>query len=323
MTKVPLLLQNLHISAAAIHLVSCILAIIVHTDTINGKITLPHHTYMADPTATEKHLIINETTTHEPILYTNPMVWIAANEGFTFFSHVLALFLMPRANNLTDFERTRRTLEYSLTAGILQVALVLGIGSVAIYDVMMLLLLNVAIQLIGWLWDKTNDEFIKPYLLGIAFGLLSVEIIYVIGQSLNLNGIEPGGYIVMGIFYAIFYLMFGIVKCFKSWRDHENELYILMSVSSKVALSWILIGNTYQGLRELKVDSAPLDHTDLDWGVVQYIITFVCALILVIGIPVIINRPVDYIATENIDGEDEEEMQLLRRTRRNFNSITF
>ena len=139
MTKVPQLLQNLHLSAAVIHLISCILAIVVHTDTITGKITLPHHTYMADPTATEKHLIVNETTTHEPILYTNPMVWIAANEGFTFFSHVLALFLMPRANNLNDFERTRRTLEYALTAGILQVALVLGIGSVAIYDVLMLL----------------------------------------------------------------------------------------------------------------------------------------------------------------------------------------
>lgn len=322
MSKVPRLLQNLHISAASIHLVSCILAIVVHTDTITGKITLPHHTYMADPTATEKHLIVNETTTHEPILYTNPMVWIAANEGFTFFSHVLALFLMPRANNLNDFERTRRTLEYSLTAGILQVALVLGVGSVAIYDVLMLLLINVAVQLLGWLWDKTNDDFIKPYLLGIAFGLLSVEIIYVIGQSLNLNGIEPGGYIVMGIFYAIFYLMFGLVKCFKSWRNHENELYILMSVSSKVALSWILIGNTYQGLRELKVDSAPLDHTDLDWGVVQYIITFVCGLILLIGIPIIVNLPVnDYMTA--MDMEDNEDMELLRKKRKNFDSINF
>ena len=322
MSKVPRLLQNLHISAASIHLVSCILAIVVHTDTITGKITLPHHTYMADPTATEKHLIVNETTTHEPILYTNPMVWIAANEGFTFFSHVLALFLMPRANNLNDFERTRRTLEYSLTAGILQVALVLGVGSVAIYDVLMLLLINVAVQLLGWLWDKTNDDFIKPYLLGIAFGLLSVEIIYVIGQSLNLNGIEPGGYIVMCIFYAIFYLMFGLVKCFKSWRNHENELYILMSVSSKVALSWILIGNTYQGLRELKVDSAPLDHTDLDWGVVQYIITFVCGLILLIGIPIIVNLPVnDYMTA--MDMEDNEDMELLRKKRKNFDSINF
>lgn len=321
MTNVPLLLRNLHISAAVIHLVSCILAVVVHTDTITGKITLPHHTYMADPTATEKHLIVNETTTHEAILYTNPMTWIAANEGFTFFSHLLALFLMPRANDLNDFERTRRALEYGLTAGILQVALVLGIGSVAIYDVLMLLLLNAAIQLLGWLWDKTNDDFVKPYLLGTSFGLLAIEIIYVIGQSLNLNGIEPGGYIVMGIFYAIFYLMFGLVKCFESWRNHENELYILMSVSSKVALSWILIGNTYQGLRELEISSAPLDFTDLDWGVVQYIITFICALVLVIGIPVITNRPVEYVPAASMEKDEEE--YVTRTRRKNFNSINF
>ena len=147
-----------------------------------------------------------------------------------------------------------------------------------------------------------------------------VEIIYVIGQSLNLNGIEPGGYIVMGVFYAIFYLMFGLVKCFKSWRNHENELYILMSVSSKVALSWILIGNTYQGLRELNIKSAPLDFTDLDWGVVQYIITFICALVLVIGIPIIINRPVEYVAAASMENDEEG---FVRRTRRNFDSINF
>ena len=138
---------------------------------------------------------------------------------------------------------------------------------------------------------------------------------------MNLNGIEPGGYIVMGIFYAIFYLMFGLVKCFKSWRNHENELYILMSVSSKVALSWILIGNTYQGLRELEISSAPLDFTDLDWGVVQYIITFICALVLVIGIPVIINRPVEYVAVGRMDKDREEDVTRTRR--KNFNSINF
>lgn len=93
-----------------------------------------------------------------------------------------------------------------------------------------------------------------------------------------------------------------------------------MSVSSKVALSWILIGNTYQGLRELNIKSAPLDFTDLDWGVVQYIITFICALVLVIGIPIIINRPVEYVAAASMENDEEG---FVRRTRRNFDSINF
>lgn len=323
MSTVPKILRNLHVAAAGIHLLSCIFSVIIHTDTITGKITLPHHKYMSDPTSTQKELIVNETTTHEPVLYTNPITWIAANEGFTFFSHLLALFLMYRTKDLNEFENTRRTIEYSLTAGILQVALVLGIGSVALYDVLMLLMINIVIQLLGWIWEKTEDEFIKPYLMVVAFGLLLVEIIYVIGQSLNLNGIEPSGYIVMGIFYAIFYILFGIVKVVPVLHKHENEIYILMSVTSKVALSWILIGNTYAGLKELGVDSAPLDHTDLDWRAIQYVITIICALLLVIGIPYVIRTREKEMSTSSDYKLPEENIQRVRTTRTNFKTINF
>ena len=323
MSEVPKLLRNLHIAAAGIHLFSCIFSVIVHTDTISGKITLPHHTYMADPTAAQRELIVNTTTTHEPVLYTNPITWISANEGFTFFSHILALFLMYRTKNLNEFENTRRTIEYSLTAGILQVALVLGIGSVALYDVLMLLMINLAIQLLGWVWEKTTDAFIKPYLMGVAFGLLLVEIIYVIGQSLNLNGIEPSGYIVMGIFYAIFYILFGIVKIVPILHKHQNEIYILMSVTSKVALSWILIGNTYVGLNELGVDSVPLDHTDLDWRAIQYVIAIICALLLVAGSIYVVNRRDKEMSASSNYNLPEKNVQLTRTTRTNFKTINF
>ena len=92
-----------------------------------------------------------------------------------------------------------------------------------------------------------------------------------------------------------------------------------MSVSSKVALSWILIGNTYQGLRELEVDSAPLDHTDLDWGVVQYIVTIACFLVLIIGIPVISARPVNKESSANL----EMNTNFRRQQRKNFKTISF
>ena len=75
-----------------------------------------------------------------------------------------------------------------------------------------------------------------------------------------------------------------ICKNNKQWKDHEKEIYILMSVSSKVALSWILIGNTYAGLQELDVKSEPLDHTGLDWRGIQIGISVICALTLTIGI---------------------------------------
>lgn len=281
-----MLLHNLHIAAAIIHLVSSIFATYVHTDTITGVLTLPHHTYMANPAATEKHLIVNATLVHENVIYTNPFVWIACNEALTFFSHVFALSqLYSKDIDIDRFERNRRSVEYAVTAGILQVALVLGIGSIALYDMFMLLIVNVVLQGLGWIYDQEDlPPRLKNYILTSAFILLAVEIQYVIFQTTNLQGIEVGPYIVMGVFYAIFYLLFGLVKIIPEWKAHEKEIYILMSVSSKVALSWILIGNSYSGLKELGVSSEPIDHTALDWRALQIAISILCGLILVVGI---------------------------------------
>lgn len=307
------LLQILHIIAACIHGVSCALSIWLHTDTITGKITLPHHTYMSDPSASLKHLIVNETLTHEPVLYTNPMVWVAGNEGITFLSHLLALGLMSQARDLDKFERGRRTIEYSFTAGILQVALVLGVGTITLYDVFWLLGVNVAIQVLGWLADETSDLKIRDWLNGIAFGLLSLEILFVILQSVNLKGIDSLPYILMGIAYGVFYILFGIVKLIPAWRRDENEIYILMSVTSKVALSWILIGNTFEGLKELNVESEPFDHTWIDWRMIQWIVSGACGLFLIVGILAITQRK------DSAGIVNDFDFQISRSVRKDFN----
>ena len=316
------LLQILHILAALIHGISCSLSIWLHTDTIDGQVTLPHHTYMEDPTASLKQYIVNATVTHEKVLYTNPMVWIAGNEGITFFSHLLALGLMfLDPSKLDIFERRRRTIEYAFTAGILQVALVLGVGSIALYDVLWLLGVNIAIQLLGWLADDPRGKELRNWLLGIAFGLLSIEIFYVIMQSVNLNGIDSGPYVAMGVAYGVFYILFGVVKLIPAWERDQNEIYVLMSVTSKVALSWILIGNTFEGLKELGVKSEPFDHTWIDWRLIQIIISSTCGVILVGGIIAITMRK-----NENILSSDDSVNQGFngreRRTNYKYTEIT-
>lgn len=274
------MLQTLHIIAACIHAISCGFSIWLHTDSVSSAITLPHHTYMITPKG------VNATLTHVPVLYTNPMVWIAGNEGLTLFSHLIALVAMGLFDDkkIDLFERRRRTIEYSLTAGILQVALCLGIGSIALYDVFWLLGVNVAIQLLGWLGDDANE---RNWFYGIGFGLLSLEIFFVISQSVNLHGIDSGPYVFMGIAYGVFYLLFGAVKIIPLWRKNENKIYIIMSVTSKVALSWILIGNTFQGFKELGVKTQPFDYTMHDWRLIQIIISVLCGIILFGGIYVV------------------------------------
>ena len=96
------------------------------------------------------------------------------------------------------FERDRRTLGM-ITAGILQVALVLGVGAVALYDVFMLLIVNAVLQGLGWIYDQEDmPERLRGYVLAAIHSII-VEIQNVIFQTTNLEGIEVGPYIVMGV----------------------------------------------------------------------------------------------------------------------------
>lgn len=265
-----MLLLYLHIAAAVIHLISCVLSVVVHIDT-KTAITVPKHTYISNP--------IKTITSHEKIMEQNAMVWISANEGFTLFSHLIAVFYLLRDEEMKKYESLRRTIEYSFTAGILQVALVMSTGSVALHDILFILIINVVMQILGYTLDTS-----RFLLLVSGFMLLVAEIQYVMLNAINLEGIDTGYFIVMGVLYALFYIGFGMVKVLKP--VHESEIYILMSVSSKVTLSWILIGNIFEGFKELNHITEP-DFSDIDWRAIQIIVVVVSLVGLAIGIPLI------------------------------------
>ena len=202
-------------------------------------------------------------------------------------------------------ESLRRTIEYSFTAGILQVALVLSAASMSLYDMFFLLMINIALQMIGYLLDKKDN---RPMLLTIGFLLLATEIQYVLLNSLRLEGITLDYFVVMGVFYALFYIGFGVVKIFQS--DYQDEIYILMSVTSKVTLSWILIGNIFVGFEELDTKTDP-DFSDLDWRAIQWGVTLLSVIGLSVGIPLILlNKP--YLNKEDKIARKEAELATLK-----------
>jgi hypothetical protein len=290
-----MLLLYLHIAAACIHLISCVLSVVVHVD-VHSDITLPTHKYFTDPIRTETH--------YDTILEQNPLVWVSANEALTLFSHLIAIFYLSRDEKMRSMESLRRTVEYSFTAGILQVALVLSAASMSLYDMFFLLMINVALQMIGYLLDKKDN---RPMLLTIGFLLLATEIQYVLLNSLRLEGITLDYFVVMGVFYALFYIGFGVVKIFQS--DYQDELYILMSVTSKVTLSWILIGNIFVGFEELDTKTDP-DFSDLDWRAIQWGVTLLSVIGLGVGIPLILlNRP--YLNREDKIARKQRELDEL------------
>ena len=297
-----MLLLYLHIAAACIHLISCVLSVVVHVD-VHSDITLPTHKYFTDPIRTETH--------YDTILEQNPLVWVSANEALTLFSHLIAIFYLSRDEKMRSMESLRRTIEYSFTAGILQVALVLSAASMSLYDMFFLLMINIALQMIGYLLDKKDN---RPMLLTIGFLLLATEIQYVLLNSLRLEGITLDYFVVMGVFYALFYIGFGVVKIFQS--DYQDEIYILMSVTSKVTLSWILIGNIFVGFEELDTKTDP-DFSDLDWRAIQWGVTLLSVIGLSVGIPLILlNKP--YLNKEDKIARKEAELATLKAGYKNL-----
>lgn len=297
-----MLLLYLHIAAACIHLISCVLSVVVHVD-VHSAITLPTHKYFTDP--------VRKVTVHEKVLEQNPLIWVSANEALTLFSHLVAIFYLTRDQKMRSYESLRRTIEYCFTAGILQVALVLSASSMSLYDMFFLLMINVALQLIGLLLDGKENRIM---LLSIGFLLLATEIQYVLLNSLRLEGITLDYFIVMGVFYALFYIGFGVVKIFQS--DYQDEIYILMSVTSKVTLSWILIGNIFVGFEELNTKTDP-DFSSLDWRAIQWTITIMSIVGLAVGIPMILlNRP--YKDKEDKITRKEAELRSLKEGYKNL-----
>lgn len=218
----------------------------------------------------------------------NYMSWITTNEFITALSHLLAVLYMLCSKYSHDFEIWRRTIEYTATAAILQVALVLGAGDVLFQDVVFIFAINAAIQYIGYQLDKIDyQELINCGVLAgekwftssswalstplfvVAFGLLFSELVYVFTLATTIS-FGPGplenqqGFLTwIGIFYILFYISFGLVKVFghyyrmdlkytdEDWFLTEDCIYVILSVTCKISLSWMLVGNIYNGFYNL------------------------------------------------------------------------
>ena len=268
------MLRNLHIAAATIHLISALLSWIIHVD-IESAITLPKHIHTGKTTTTEYEVWFN----------TNPIIWISINEFITMFSHVIAIFYLLTHDGKQTFESPRRAVEYCITAALLQCAIMLGMGAVTAQDIIFIIVTNVALQLLGYVIDLYREA--KRWLLVIGFLLLISQMQYIIFNAARIEGISTGYYIVMAIIYVLFYTGFGVLKLIET--VYADEIYVLMSLTSKVVLSWVLIGNLFEGFKELGVTTSP-DYTHLDWRAIQISLIAIGSIGLAIGSTIFLRR---------------------------------
>lgn len=192
--------RNLHIIAAAVHMISAVL--LLATLTQRG--------------------------------------WLIANEFSTCAAHVIGIYIWTYTNVNTrkKSEYRRRWIEYAITAGLLEVAI---LDTTDVGRITAILLLNAFLQLVGWIIDEKDEKYDRWFVIG--FALLTVEIILIAVWSP-----EP---VRTKIIYAVLYILFGVVQflhkngMLETWGFDEDHIYTLLSITTKIILTWTLVAHDW------------------------------------------------------------------------------
>ena len=179
-------------------------------------------------------------------------------------------------------ESIRRYVEYAITAGLLEVALLVGMGSDNFYQVLFILLTNAAIQLMGYMSERTADRMRQIYYSVGGFILLAPAITIIVWNATLVEGMERVRE--LAYFYTALYILFGLHNLFDHlfamWRDNidRDTGYNILSVATKIGLSWLLIAIIFKTYEDAGVVLDPvvdMDFVALQDGLRYRIIAFV------------------------------------------------
>jgi hypothetical protein len=177
---------------------------------------------------------------------------VIANEFLTALSHVAGVLVAQYANNPMT-ESWRRWLEYAVTAGVLECAILVSYGVRDAFTLLLVFALNAALQLTGGLGldqaAEQGDEFYnaqKPLLLTQSFLFVGVQIAFTLTTAFTnaTEGVRED-LAWSSVLYSLFYLSFGVVQTLKHTLGEDFEkryrpqiLFCVLSLTSKLCLSW-------------------------------------------------------------------------------------
>ena len=288
------MLLFLHTIAFLIHLVSFIGTFFFHVKEADVDVLQPRpiHRKMYDSKVNQSS---HKEFATDKAFSLNSIVLITWNEGLTCFSHFVALvylywFAIKDKKRVNELELNRRTTEYIITAFLLQVALVASVGNLFLSDIFFLFFINLVIQLLGVSVDMARQvrgdiRYGIFWYFVMAFLLLLSEIIYVLGYSFNVRSPTDNFYFYFsGIVYSVLYICFGLVKVYIKNESVANRAYVILSVTTKVVLSWILILNVHRVFEIAYMDAPQLLPAGVQdfgsWEEVIVILSFALSLLV-------------------------------------------
>lgn len=319
-------LISMHAIAFAIHLLSSIFSFVKASEltSLNANMTFTKYSYTANspPYTIPVSQLVGSTQ--------NPIEWVAWNETITWLAHVVAVIII-RSNSVFGVsprvaESARRWFSYAITAGLLQAALVLSLGPVPFFLIVYIMVNNAVVQILGG-FMVDQEESIKRRVVFLLIGslLFLASAVYIATSCLSIEGLNTGNLTItyegLAITYILFYISFAIVQitrqCYKRGPIcaylHADGVFVLLSITSKVVLSWSMISIVAVGSESLGIF-----ETSEDWPGIQLGIVIAASIVLIAGL--VFNRwyfksGVEY----NILGQTEKSPNMVRR---NTNAIS-
>lgn len=297
----------LHLAALLLHGISSILAWLCNPDPKHVRLSfkIDSLTYQKAGNGT------SVGASREEIIYASrvsPIGLVAANETITAVSHLIAVLVLAVVVRDKDYESPdgysvpyeymRRWAEYAITAGLLEVAIVAGQGTREWFLIVYILMGNVVIQGMGYLMDAAPSFKYKSWFSVFGFLLLSVQIALIATNAANTTNASENQevWVRLAVLYGILYSWFGVNQvCVHYWEWYRKSfngdmIFVFLSMSAKLYLSWSLIAEIRQRFYELGEPLTPklafessLDATVDTWMTIKDVMVWVSIVLVLAG----------------------------------------
>jgi hypothetical protein len=176
----------------------------------------------------------------------------------------LLLLTLPRINewyvkNLKRGANYARWMEYAITSSLMIVVIAMLSGMFDMNSLILLFFLNMMMILFGWMMELHNQTTKKTDWTAYIFGCIAGFVPWLVLGIYFFGAILQSADSVPTFVYAIFFILAAFFNVFAinmvlqyrakgRWADYlyGERVYIILSLTAKSALAWLVFGGTYR-----------------------------------------------------------------------------
>jgi hypothetical protein len=162
-------------------------------------------------------------------------------------------------DNLKKGANYARWLEYSVSSSIMIVLIALLVGINELSSLILIFSLNATMNLFGWMMELHNQTTKKTDWTAYIFGCFAGFVPWLVLGIYFFGAIMQAADSVPTFVYAIFFILAAFFNVFAinmvlqyrgkgRWADYlyGERVYIILSLTAKSALAWLVFGGTYR-----------------------------------------------------------------------------